>query len=204
MLNEKMKFNLRLLDVLSLNLGVDNSNEFSKLVELRNRKDEKDNLDVAKRLLDMPVPSPSDDSCDNGWDEFNAFVPNAMFKSSLILLSLGHEDAARELHQAMRMYNIEKNGRETIITESVRDKYRKAASVPRNKYYNEIVSVIECSWKKYPAGSKKELIRRLIAHYGEEHVSEDSLRRWIKESGLQPPRPKKFERILLVFPEKNA
>ncbi|HDS7137948.1 TPA: hypothetical protein QH369_004797 [Klebsiella aerogenes] len=100
---------------------------------------------------------------------------------------------------ARRMFNIERNNRCLAVDLSVKNKYREAASGPRNQNYNEIMAVIQATWEKYPAGSKKELIRKLMAHY-QSKVSEDSIKRWIKESALQPPKPKKYERITLIFP----
>lgn len=189
-------FILNLLDMVSVTGGKEVAVKFEQFLEIRNSRKEEENLKIADLIKDM--------SMEGEWDEEKDYVPNAMFKSSMILLLCGYDAAARELFMARRMFNIERDNRYLVVESSVRNKYREAASGPRNKHYNEIMSVIQATWEKYPASSKKELIRRLIAHYGEQNVSEDSLRRWIKESGLQPPRPKKFERISLVFPEKNA
>jgi hypothetical protein len=185
-------FILNILDMVSATCGKNAAVKFEVFLEARDQRCKEENLKIAELINDM--------SLGGDWDDEKDYIPDAMLKSSLLLLLKGDDTAARELFIARSMFSIERSNRRFAIDSSVRNKYREAASGPRNKYYNEIMSVIQATWEKYPAGSKKELIRRLLAHY-KSKVSEDSLLRWIRDSALQPTRPKKFERLILVFPE---
>ncbi|EAA7254112.1 hypothetical protein DPU22_14700 [Salmonella enterica subsp. enterica serovar Newport] len=83
-----------------------------------------------------------------------------------------------------------------VIAEHQREK----ASKPRNPYYNEVMQVIQLTWEKYPKASPTGLRRKLFLHY-HEHVCENTLGRWIKDSGLQPPKPDKYSSFELVHPQ---
>lgn len=77
---------------------------------------------------------------------------------------------------------------------------KEKASKPRNPYYNEVMQVIKLTWEKYPKASPTGLRRKLFLHY-HEHVCENTLGRWIKDSGLQPPKPDKYSSFELVHPQ---
>lgn len=89
---------------------------------------------------------------------------------------------------------------ERLVDFAVSDHQRKKARKPRNPYYNEVMQVIQLTWKKYPKASPTGLRRKLFLHY-HEHVCENTLGRWIKDSGLQPPKPDKYSSFELVHPQ---
>lgn len=87
-----------------------------------------------------------------------------------------------------------------LIAESMKSECMSSiASKPRNKYHNEIMEIIKLTWEKHPCGSKNEMIRQILAHYPGK-VDESTIKRWIKKSGLTPPKPRKYLKFSLVFP----
>ncbi|WP_025119994.1 MULTISPECIES: hypothetical protein [unclassified Serratia (in: enterobacteria)] len=83
-----------------------------------------------------------------------------------------------------------------VISESQRER----ASKPRNKYYDEVMSVILDTWKKHPGASQTRLHQALVIHY-DGKVSPNSLLKWVKSSGAKPPKPKKYTDFKLVLPQ---
>ncbi|MBC3377932.1 hypothetical protein H8I69_02210 [Serratia fonticola] len=83
-----------------------------------------------------------------------------------------------------------------VISKSQSEK----ASKPRHKYYDEVMSVIVETWKKYPGASQTSLHQSLAVHY-DKKVSSNSLLKWIKSSGAKPPKPKKYTDFKLVIPQ---
>lgn len=77
---------------------------------------------------------------------------------------------------------------------------KEKARKPRNNYYNEVMHVIKLTWEKYPKASKTGLLNELSVYYHGK-VSKNTLDKWIKESGAQPPRPDKYSSFELVHPQ---
>lgn len=89
-----------------------------------------------------------------------------------------------------------------LYIERMKSEYmRSVASVPRNQYYAEIMEIIKLTWDKHPNGSKKRMIS-LISEAYKNKVDESSLKRWIKKSGLTPPKPTKYLPFSLVVPNR--
>ncbi|EAW1172739.1 hypothetical protein S922_14125 [Salmonella enterica subsp. enterica] len=78
------------------------------------------------------------------------------------------------------------------------DLMREISSKTRHKHYDEIIQIIKNTWKKYPSGSKKEMVRQIIEHFKGE-VNESTLLRWIKKENLTPPRPSRYTTLTLVL-----
>lgn len=87
-----------------------------------------------------------------------------------------------------------------ISKQAIAEHQREKASKPRNHYYNEVMHVIKLTWKKYPKASKTGLLNELSVYYHGK-VSKNTLDKWIKESGAQPPRPDKYSSFELVHPQ---
>lgn len=60
------------------------------------------------------------------------------------------------------------------------------ASGPKNKLYDEIISIMILTWKKHPFASKNRMIKKIVEHFGEERISRPTLDRWIKINKLGP------------------
>ncbi|EIQ0071662.1 hypothetical protein LUG81_004626, partial [Salmonella enterica] len=90
---------------------------------------------------------------------------------------------------------------EFILQELQSDLMREISSKTRHKHYDEIIQIIKNTWKKYPSGSKKEMVRQIVEHFKGE-VNESTLLRWIKKENLTPPRPVRYTSLKLVFPSK--
>lgn len=87
-----------------------------------------------------------------------------------------------------------------IAQKAISDAQREKAKRPRSPYYSEVIEVIKLTWEKYPCGAKTALLDALSAHYHGK-VSRNALDNWISLSGLRPPKPEKYTRLELVFPQ---
>lgn len=87
-----------------------------------------------------------------------------------------------------------------ISKQAIAEHQREKASKPRNHYYNEVMHIIKLTWEKYPKASKTGLLNELSVYYHGK-VSKNTLDRWIKESGAQPPKPDKYSSFELVHPQ---
>ncbi|EPL1173047.1 hypothetical protein [Morganella morganii] len=125
-------------------------------------------------------------------------------KSSAIHEMLGFEKLAKQMRMKYANLIMEltlKDIRAKAIEEKIISKVNKTkASKPRNPYYSEVMSVIKCTWEKYPCASKTGLIDALFFHYRGK-VSRNTLLNWVNKSGFQPGKPKKYSSFELVFPQ---
>ncbi|MCY2261003.1 hypothetical protein OW930_16670 [Klebsiella pneumoniae] len=87
-----------------------------------------------------------------------------------------------------------------VARKAISDAQREKAKKPRSPYYSEVIEVIKLTWGKYPCGAKTALLDALAAHYHGK-VSRNALDNWISLSGLRPPKPEKYTRLELVFPQ---
>jgi len=87
-----------------------------------------------------------------------------------------------------------------IAQKAISDAQREKAKRPRSPYHSEVIEVIKLTWAKYPCGAKTALLDALAAHYHGK-VSRNALDNWISLSGLRPPKPEKYTRLELVFPQ---
>ncbi len=87
-----------------------------------------------------------------------------------------------------------------VARKAISDAQREKAKKPRSPYYSEVIEVIKLTWEKYPCGAKTALLDALAAHYHGK-VSRNALDNWISLSGLRPPKPEKYTRLELVFPQ---
>ncbi len=101
-----------------------------------------------------------------------------------------------ELHIIMDLHK-------RLVNRAVSDHQREKARKQRNPYYNEVMLVIKLTWRKYPKASKTGLLNRLSSYY-DGKVSRNTLNKWIKESGAQPPKPDKYSSFVLVHPPPTA
>lgn len=76
-------------------------------------------------------------------------------------------------------------------------KQKKNSSKPRNPNYALAIKIIKDTWAKYPEASKNEMCSKLHLYFNGT-VSKDTLKRWIKKSKLQPPKPLKYSSFSLV------
>jgi hypothetical protein len=77
------------------------------------------------------------------------------------------------------------------------------ASKPRHPLYQEVMGVLEATWKKYPRASKTGLLEALTHHYYKK-ATRNAIDGWIKNSGLIPPKPEKYSDFELVFPSLTS
>ncbi|MFC0228244.1 hypothetical protein [Serratia aquatilis] len=59
------------------------------------------------------------------------------------------------------------------------------ASGPKNKHYEQVVSILASTWNEYPNTTKNAMKKKVYEHF-KGGVSEPSIDRWIKENGLGP------------------
>ena len=84
------------------------------------------------------------------------------------------------------------------MLESVKSVRQQAiAKKPRNPHYSEAIRIADATWKKYSGASKAKMCENLYKYFGGK-VGADTLDRWIKDAGIQPPRPEKFTSFTLV------
>lgn len=142
---------------------------------------------------------PDSKICERGHDIIN---------SAFVMHSLGLKENADRLTRAgMKIIindafkkEFDNLNKEAAIKNGLSDLNKKKASKPRNPYYGEVMSVIKCTWEKYPCASKTGLIDKLSFHYHGK-VSKNTVSNWVNKSGMQPDRPKKYSSFELVFPQ---
>jgi hypothetical protein len=188
-------FQLRILDVVANSFAKDVPYKFDRLFNSLNLTRE-ERIGRAGAINDLVRLDDNEDQSD--------YVINALYKATLMLEALGYTETAKELFIARNIVKIERENREAVVRniskDAIRRQYSKAASRPRNKLHDEILGIIKATWEKHPAGSKKEMIRRIMTNYPEK-VDESTLKRWIKKANLTPPRPAGgYKNFNLVFP----
>ncbi len=87
-----------------------------------------------------------------------------------------------------------------ISSKAFNERQRNNAKKPRNPHYAEAVRIAVLTWKRYPGASKGALCNNLHKHFSG-RVSIDRLSTWIKEQGIQPPKPKVYTSFTLVLSE---
>ncbi|CND22498.1 hypothetical protein [Yersinia frederiksenii] len=85
-----------------------------------------------------------------------------------------------------------------ISSKTFSERQRNNAKKHRNPHYAEAIRIAALTWERYPGASKGALCRNLQKHFSG-RVSVDSLDEWIKEQGIQPPKPRVYTSFTLVF-----
>ncbi|VEA68215.1 Uncharacterised protein [Serratia plymuthica] len=192
-------FQLKILDVVANVFAKDVPYKFDRVLnELNLTREER--VERANALNELVHFDDDEDQSD--------YVIHALYKATLMLEALGYTETAKELFIARNIVKIERENRDAVVRniskDAIKRQYSKAASRPRNKLHYEIIGIIKATWKKHPAGSKNEMIRRIMAHYPNK-VDESTLKRWIKKANLTPPRPLGgYKNFSLVFPHAEG
>jgi len=136
-------------------------------------------------------------------EEIGGWEANTIQQATLILGLLGFKNTSEQLGKVGYRYSKASFDADFVINAmmdgAIKNKYSESASKPRHRHYDEIMEVIRLTWGRNPCGSKKEMIRRIMAHYPDK-VDESTLKRWIKNAGITPPRPEKYKNFSLIFP----
>ena len=140
-------------------------------------------------------------------DESRKISPDeeTLTKAVNILTVLGYTDLARDLgnftEKVSRGITFSDIYINNIIDGAIKKNRSDAASGHRHRLHDEILAVMEATWKKNPAMSKKKMISKLMIRY-EGRVDEGTLNNWIKKEKLLPPKPKKYILSDLVIPRQ--
>lgn len=131
-----------------------------------------------------------------------------LLKAAVLMDLLGLSDTGRKLKKYIHKVNLIK-GFETKVFDFlaneearkiVSDSQSEKAKKPRSQHYLEVMEVIRLTWEKYPKAPKTGLLDALAAHYHKK-VSRNTLYKWVNDSNLCPPKPKKHTEFELVFPQ---
>ncbi|AHK18663.1 hypothetical protein [Yersinia similis] len=126
------------------------------------------------------------------------------FTSALFLESQGCKDMAKTLFEdvyADSLREVMYPEIESIISsKTFNERQRNNAKKPRNPHYAEAIRIAILTWKRYPGASKGAMCKNLHKHFSG-RVSIDRLGEWIKEKGIQPPKPKVYTSFTLILSE---
>lgn len=127
---------------------------------------------------------------------------NDLFISASLLQAHGHTEQARKTlkhaHYLLFQHTTEPERLGNIEDILKSSRQQSIAKKPRNKNYDEAMRIAKATWNKYPAASKGQMCKNISKHFNG-GVSVDRLDAWIKEAGIQPPRPKKHTSFALVI-----
>lgn len=131
-----------------------------------------------------------------------------LLKAVVLMELVGLSDTARKLKKYIYKINLIKDFEagvfESLINEEARkivsDSQSEKAKKPRSQYYLEVMEVIRLTWEKYPKASKTGLLDALTVHYHDK-VVRNTLYKWLNDSNLRPPKPEKYSKFELVFPQ---
>ena len=125
-----------------------------------------------------------------------------LFLSATLLRAHGHvEQAKKTMKHALYLLWQSKTEADRLsalehVFSSARQ--RTIAKKPRNKHYDEVIRIAKATWEKYPAASKGQMCENLSKHFNG-GVSADRIDVWIRNAGIQPPKPKKHTSFALVI-----
>lgn len=131
-----------------------------------------------------------------------------LINSSLFLAATGLKNNASEvIRLGIRLLiesAVKNEARKAEIEMAAKNVISKAqkekASKPRSKYYDEVMKVIQLTWEKHPAASPTGMHEKLAVHYHGK-VSRGALGNWVNSYECRPPKPEKYQRFDLVFPQ---
>ncbi|EAT7397336.1 hypothetical protein E3N32_07975 [Salmonella enterica] len=144
----------------------------------------------------------SSDGVNLSLDVFKLNENNDLVFSACILHFIGLDNISLSLLKSAFFNESMKLGQLHFVYHSSkvaeRLKQRVNSSQPRNRNYAMAIKIIRDTWDLYPAASKNEMCSKLHLHF-KGTVSKDTIKRWIKKSNLQPPKPAKYTAFSLVI-----
>ena len=135
-------------------------------------------------------------------DVFKLNESNELVFSACVMHFMGLDESADSLlkvafyNENMKLGQLHFVYHSSKIVESL--KQRVNSSQPRNPNYALAMEIIRNTWRKHPAASKAGMCAKLHQHFNGA-VSKDTIKRWIKKSKLQPPKPEKYTAFSLVL-----
>lgn len=118
---------------------------------------------------------------------------DALIRAATILDLLGMVNTSRDIRRYLHVagqYKIMENYMMSHIVHDeakniISEKNSENASGPKNKKYEQVISILIATWNEYPNTSKNAMIKKVYEHF-KGAVSEQSIARWIKEKGFGP------------------
>ncbi|EKN4788146.1 hypothetical protein WKS02_001526 [Yersinia enterocolitica] len=116
-------------------------------------------------------------------------VGGSMITTVLLLRLLGLNNTAARLefltHSALMHAQLSETIEDIKFKGKISKKNSDNASGPKNKNYEQTISILTATWNGYPNTTKNAMIKKVYEHF-EGTVSEQSISRWIKENGFGP------------------
>lgn len=128
-------------------------------------------------------------------------ITDDMLVSAALLHGYGHKEQAKKMLKHA-LYILWQHKTEDTRLKKLEEVFKSSrqktiAKKPRNKHYDEVMRIAKDTWEKYPAASKGQMCENLSKHFNG-GVSADRIDIWIKNSGIQPPKPQKYTSFALV------
>lgn len=140
----------------------------------------------------------------DSWGYMSANSHPCLERLAFVLRLLGLDEGAHYIayltHNAISHNNLRGRFEDIIYKDYVSKVNSEKASKPRNKYYSEVMEVVRLTWEKYPAASPTGMQEKLAVHYHGK-VSRGALGNWVNSHDCRPPKPEKYQRFDLVFPQ---
>ncbi|EKN3585012.1 hypothetical protein WFK62_04705 [Yersinia enterocolitica] len=116
-------------------------------------------------------------------------VGGSMITTVLLLRLLGLNNTAARLefltHSALMHAQLSETIEDIKFKGKISKKNSDNASGPKNKNYEQTISILTATWNEYPNTTKNSMIKRVYGYFNGA-VSEQSIGRWIKEEGFGP------------------
>jgi len=127
-----------------------------------------------------------------------------LLRAAIILELLGLEQLAFDIKCEFYAFIVSDIFQDTLFeknkSEIISSVQSEKARKPRNKHYSEVMEIIRLTWEKYPAASPTGMQEKLSVHYHGK-VSRGALGSWVNGHEARPPKPEKYQRFDLVFPQ---
>ncbi|VEI21325.1 Uncharacterised protein [Serratia plymuthica] len=125
------------------------------------------------------------------------------WEAAMLLQHYGHIDSAQEIYDSVWASNVRKKIHNQIEPQFKeifsREKFRENAQKMRNRHYDRAIEIAQNTWGVHPGASLGQMCSKLRSYFNDE-VSIDSLKRWIKRSGIRPKSVKERKSFTLVIP----
>ncbi|EME3609785.1 hypothetical protein WFP47_09215 [Yersinia enterocolitica] len=116
-------------------------------------------------------------------------IGGSLIATTLILKLLGLNNTAARLefltHSAVMHSHLSETIEDIKFKGKISKKNSDNASGPKNKNYEQTISILTATWNEYPNTTKNSMIKRVHGYFNGA-VSEQSIIRWIKEHGFGP------------------
>lgn len=156
-----------------------------------------------KKLLDDIIKNDSDSDLGEG-------LPGcvvALIDAFLIFEACDCPKNARNMITIMMLINVFSETVEQCVDIASRAEKSKAKKGKTNRHYDEALSIAENTWSEYPnaslAGLSEEIYSHLRSKWNDVPAS-DTVKTWIKESGLNPDVKPKNRNFKLVLTKKGG